>query len=149
MQLSKFTDYSVRVLIYLATLKPEELTHITKVSDFYQISRNHLVKVIHKLGQLGYIETLQGKNGGFRLHRAPKDINIGEVIRVLEPMQLLDCSLDQCCISPVCRLKKYLFDAKSRFLEELDQYTLADLVKNNGSLIQLFSATHKELAMQA
>lgn len=144
MQLSKFTDYSVRVLIYLATLKPEELTHITEVSDFYQISRNHLVKVIHKLGQLGYIKTLQGKKGGFKLNRAPDDINIGEVIRILEPMQLLDCSLDQCCISSVCRLKKYLFDAKNKFLQELDQYTLQDLIEDNTPLFQLFSAAPKE-----
>lgn len=145
MQLSKFTDYSVRVLIYLATLKPKELTHITKISDFYQISRNHLVKVIHKLGQLGYIETLQGKNGGLRLYRSPKDISIGEVIRALEPMQLLDCSQDQCCISPVCRLKKYLFDAKNKFLQELDQYTLADLIEGNAPLLELFSTASEEL----
>lgn len=137
MQLSKFTDYSIRILIYLATLKPGELTRITEVSEMYQVSKNHLVKVTHKLGQLGYIETIQGKNGGIRLKLSPDQLCIGAALRELEPMQLLNCSVEACHISPACRLKKYLADAKEAFLKELDQYTIQDLLVDNAQLLGL------------
>ncbi|WP_434778078.1 nitric oxide-sensing transcriptional repressor NsrR [Neisseria sp. Ec49-e6-T10] len=137
MQISTFTDYSIRVLIYLATLPKGELTQISHVSHLYNISRNHLVKVIHKLSQLGYIETIQGKNGGFRLNMSPENIHIGDVFRHLEPLQLLNCDLAFCHISPACRLKGYLIDAKEAFLQELDQYTIQDLLTNNTEIVDL------------
>lgn len=137
MQLSSFTDYSIRVLIYLATLKENELTNITTVSEHYQISRNHLVKVVHKLAQLHYIETIQGKKGGMRLKRPAQRIIIGQLIRELEPLALLNCDLSFCHISPACRLKHYLIDAKEAFLKELEKYTLADLIQDNPPLLNL------------
>lgn len=137
MQLSSFTDYGVRVLIYLSTLKTDELTNITTVSEHYNISKNHLVKVVHKLGQLGYVETIQGKNGGIKLKLRPERINVGFVIRQLEPLELLNCSLEFCHISPACRLKSYLVDAKEAFLKELEKYTIDDLVNDNPKLINL------------
>lgn len=137
MQLSKFTDYSIRVLIYLATLKPEELTRISEVSELYQVSKNHLVKVIHKLGQLGYIETVQGKNGGIRLKMPPDEIWIGGVVRALEPLQLLNCSPDACHITSACRLRIYLAKAKEVFVKELDQYTIQDLLVDNEELFAI------------
>ncbi|WP_392560273.1 nitric oxide-sensing transcriptional repressor NsrR [Orbus mooreae] len=137
MQLSSFTDYSIRVLIYLSSLPKDELTNITTVSSHYNISKNHLVKVVHKLGQLGYIETIQGKNGGIKLKKNPKQINIGKIIRQLEPLELLNCGLSFCHISPACRLKKYLVDAKEAFLIELEKYTIDDLISNNPALINL------------
>lgn len=137
MQLSSFTDYGIRVLIYLSALKEDELTNITTVSEHYNISRNHLVKVVHKLGQLGYVETIQGKHGGIKLKRSPELINVGLVIRALEPLEILNCSISFCHISPACRLKKYLVDAKEAFLKELEKYTIYDLVNDNPKLIDL------------
>lgn len=137
MQLSSFTDYGIRVLIYLSALKEDELTNITTVSGHYDISRNHLVKVVHKLGQLGYVETIQGKHGGIKLKRPAELINVGLVIRALEPLEILNCSISFCNISPACRLKKYLVDAKEAFLKELEKYTIYDLVNDNPRLIDL------------
>jgi Rrf2 family nitric oxide-sensitive transcriptional repressor len=137
-QLSRFTDYSIRVLIYLATLPPGELTRINEVSELYDISKNHLVKVIHKLGQLGLIDTIQGKNGGIRLKLSPEQIGIGQALRQLEPLHLLNCSVESCCISPACRLKRYLVDAKEAFLKELDKYTIQDLLVDNQKLYSFF-----------
>jgi len=137
MQLSSFTDYSIRVLIYLSTLENDKLTKIVTVSEHYCISKNHLVKVVHKLGQLGYIETIQGKNGGIKLKMPAKELNIGQIIRQLEPLELLNCDVSFCYISPACRLKKYLIDAKEVFLKELEKYTIDDLVCDNSKLINL------------
>ncbi|MGL4666910.1 MAG: Rrf2 family transcriptional regulator [Saezia sp.] len=146
MQLSKFTDYSVRVLIYLATLKDEELTCISEVSELYQISRNHLVKVVYKLGQIGLIETVRGKNGGVRLNARPESLRIGELVRMLEPLDLLDCSPKACKISALCRLSGYLMDAKEKFIQELDQYTLQDLICGCDELPVFFEKRRQEIA---
>ncbi|WP_392562929.1 nitric oxide-sensing transcriptional repressor NsrR [Orbus sturtevantii] len=137
MQLSSFTDYSIRVLIYLAMLDKDELSNIATVSEHYHISKNHLVKVVHKLGQLGYIDTIQGKNGGIKLKKSPKQLNVGQIIRQLEPLELLNCGASFCHISPACRLKKYLIDAKNAFLNELEKYTIYDLINNNQKLLNL------------
>lgn len=144
-QLSKFTDYSIKVLIYLATLEKKKLTCITEVSEVYQISRNHLVKVIHNLGQLGLIETIRGKSGGFRLNADPKTIKVGSIIRTIEPLSILNCSPKACNISELCRLSKYLTDAKEKFIEELDQYTIHDLVRNHEELPLFFQKRRQKL----
>ena len=132
MRLTLYTDYSLRVLIYLAQ-SDGKLVTISELADFYQISRNHLVKVVHQLGLGGYITTLRGKHGGIRLARAPGEIVIGEVVRQTEPdFDLLEClnpAADQCVISKYCSLKSVLFTARDNFLAELDRYTLADLGK--------------------
>lgn len=139
MQISSFTDYSIRVLIYLATLEPHELTKISYVSDLYGISKNHTVKIVHKLGQLGYIDTIQGKNGGIRLNRPAKDIIVGELFRKLEPLQLLNCESSFCHISPACRLKSHLARAKDAFLNELDQCSIQDMLTDNDEIKALLS----------
>jgi Rrf2 family transcriptional regulator, nitric oxide-sensitive transcriptional repressor len=136
-QLSNFTDYSIRVLIYLSALTEGEMTNINEVSKYYNISKNHLVKVVYKLGKLGYIETKQGKYGGIKLKMHGNQINVGKVIRQIEPLELLDCSVSACNISPVCLLKRYLWDAKEAFLKELEQYTIDDLINDKTKLISL------------
>jgi Rrf2 family nitric oxide-sensitive transcriptional repressor len=132
MRLTLYTDYSLRVLLYLASRK-DELVTISELADFYKISRNHLVKVVHNLGLGGYIQTNRGKHGGIRLARQPEDIILGEVIRKTEPdLDLLECfnpAEDHCVITRSCGLKSVLFDARSTFLSVLDQYTLADIVQ--------------------
>jgi len=130
MRLTLYTDYSLRVLLYLA-FHPDKVVTITELADFYKISRNHLVKVVHELGLSGYILTTRGKRGGIRLARLAEQIVIGEVVRHTEPdFDLLEClnpDIDQCVITNTCKLKSVLFTARGNFLSELDKYTLADL----------------------
>jgi len=128
-RLTLYTDYSLRVLLFLAA-QPEKSATITEITDFYKISRNHLVKVVHNLGILGFITTSRGKHGGIRLARPAEQISISEVVRKTEPdMDLLECfnpKTDNCVISPTCRLKSMIFDGRTAFLDVLDRYTLAD-----------------------
>ncbi len=132
MRLTLYTDYSLRVLIYLA-LEKDELVTISELADFYKISRNHLVKVVHNLGLSGFILTTRGKHGGIRLARSPDEIIIGEVVRETEPdLNLLECFNpveDKCVITRSCGLKAVLLDARNTFIGTLDQYTLADIIK--------------------
>ncbi|VEF48897.1 NO-dependent activator of the ResDE regulon [Bacillus freudenreichii] len=134
MRLTNYTDYSLRVLIYLALKKPEELANITEIAEAYGISRNHLTKVIHELGKMGVIHTIRGRGGGIKLALAPEEINIGEVVRKTEDdFNIVECFSEgpsQCVISPVCGLKHVLNRALFAYLAVLDEYTLADIVKS-------------------
>ncbi|MDV5172085.1 nitric oxide-sensing transcriptional repressor NsrR [Photobacterium rosenbergii] len=134
MQLTSFTDYGLRALIYLATLPQGELASITKVTEVYGVSRNHMVKIINKLGQLGYVETVRGKNGGIRLGMPADKIVVGDVVRAIEPLQIVNCSEDFCHITPACKLKVILFDARQAFLNELDNHTLSEMIDDNPPL---------------
>ena len=135
MQLTSFTDYGLRALIYMATLPEGKLTSITEVSDIYGVSRNHMVKIINQLSRAGFVATTRGKNGGIRLGMHARQIILGEVVRKMEPLQLVDCGA--CSITPACRLKKVLNDAVQLFLRELDGYTLEDLVEGNTPLYEI------------
>ncbi|SFM68692.1 RrF2 family transcriptional regulator [Marinobacter zhejiangensis] len=130
MHITRYTDYSLRVLIYLA-LQPDKLVTIQEISDSYSVSKNHLMKVVHQLNKKGYIETVRGKNGGMRLSKAPGDINVGLLVRETEQdLELVECfsSGSQCTITPVCGLKGILSEALQAFLATLDKYTLADIL---------------------
>lgn len=137
MQLTLYTDYSLRVLIYLG-LKEDELATISEIADSYNISRNHLVKVVHNLANLGFIHTSRGKGGGMRLARPARQINVGEVVRHTEPsfdiVECFDKADPHCPINSMCRLKKVLEDASRNFIAELDRYTLADVIGNQQEL---------------
>jgi Rrf2 family nitric oxide-sensitive transcriptional repressor len=143
MRLTLYTDYSLRVLLYLAN-KEEELVTITELADFYKISRNHLVKVVHNLGLSGYILTARGRHGGLKLARPAKEILIGEVVRFTEPdFDLLECFnpvTDKCTITRSCSLKSVIFKAQASFLAELDKYTLGDLTKASGKKTPSFKS---------
>ncbi|MDR2195853.1 MAG: Rrf2 family transcriptional regulator [Gallionellaceae bacterium] len=143
MRLTQYTDYSLRVLLYLAHKNGESAT-ITELADFYKISRNHLVKVVHNLGLNGYIQTLRGKHGGMRLARTPESIVIGDVVRSTEPdFDLLECFNpvdDKCVITNTCSLKPALFIARRAFLDTLDQYTLADAAKRPAASASAFKS---------
>jgi Rrf2 family nitric oxide-sensitive transcriptional repressor len=140
MRLTAFTDYSLRVLIYLGTA-PQGLATIDRIADAYGISANHLMKVVHQLGQAGYVETVRGKGGGLRLARAPESINVGEVVRRTEDgFAVVECfekDKPSCAIAPSCVLKLALHEAVAAFLETLDGYSLADLVKPRKALAQV------------
>lgn len=139
MRLTRYTDYCIRVLIYLG-VKGGELATIQEVSEHYGISRNHLMKVVFELNRNGYIETQRGKNGGMRLGRQARDIRLGELVRRCEPdLDLVECFGDgeACRIASVCRLKAILGDALGAFLTELDRHTLAELLQPESDLAQL------------
>lgn len=129
MRLTSFTDYSVRVLVYTA-MKKGELASIREVSEVYGISSNHLMKVIHHLGKGDYLETIRGKNGGFRLAREPKDINIGELIRYTEDdLTLVKREGAKEGRSQEVNFTEIIDEALGSFMATLEKYTLADLVE--------------------
>nr|WP_024965896.1 nitric oxide-sensing transcriptional repressor NsrR [Pantoea sp. IMH] len=137
MQLTSFTDYGLRALIFMAALPSGKMTSITEVTETYGVSRNHMVKIINQLSRDGYVMAIRGKNGGIRLGKPASEIIIGQVVRDLEPLQLVNCHSDFCHITPACRLKNALNEAVQSFLAVLDSYTLADMVENNQPLYQL------------
>ena len=131
MQLTLYTDYSLRVLLYLAQKEDGPAT-ISEIADFYGISRNHLVKVVHHLGTIGLLHTTRGKGGGVRLAKSPAEIRIGEVVRATEPhFHLVECfdpNAPTCSVLNDCRLKGVLGEATRAFFQVLDGYTLADML---------------------
>lgn len=133
MQLTIFTDYGLRALMYLAA-QPEKICSVREISVHYDISYNHLVKVVHKLSQLGLISSSKGKGGGLRLAIAPHTLRLGDLVRMLEPnMDLVECfnkDINKCRITSGCTLKHYLFDASQSFIDSLNRHTLADAVAN-------------------
>lgn len=133
MRLTVYTDYSLRVLMYVA-LHHERRPTIGEIASAYGISKNHVMKVVYQLGLAGYIETLRGQAGGMRLALPPERIIVGEVVRRTEPdMALVPCfeAVDAACvITPACGLRRALQQARAAFLAVLDDYSLADLVEN-------------------
>lgn len=138
MQLTTFTDYGLRSLMFLAAHR-DRLCSIREISDHYGISYNHLVKVVHKLGQLGYIASTKGKGGGIRLARNPEDLRLGDLVLDLEPnMEIVECfnrEMNTCRITGACQIKHYLFDANKAFISSLNLHTLADSVRNKDLFI--------------
>lgn len=131
MQLTQYTDYSLRVLIYLAG-KNDGLTTVSEIAEYHGISRNHLVKVIHNLASKGFILTTRGRKGGMTLSRPPQEIILGDVVRNTEPnFDIAECfnlSSNCCVITPSCGLKSIFREAHRGFIKALDKYTLADAV---------------------
>lgn len=141
MNLKKYTDYALRVLIITAMKPEEELASIKEISETFYISQHHLGKIVYELNKLDYIETIRGRNGGIRLAKPPEKINVGKVVREFEDdFALLECfdkEINHCVISPACRLKQVLHKALQAFFEVLDQYTVKDLVVNDNELLRL------------
>jgi Rrf2 family nitric oxide-sensitive transcriptional repressor len=131
MKLTTFSDYTLRVLMYLA-LNRERLATIPEIAAAYEISENHLMKVVHQLARSGVIESVRGKGGGIRLAREPEEIRIGQIVRVSEgAAPIVECLSEEtgnCRIAPACRLSGILVRAFDALYAALDDYTLADLV---------------------
>lgn len=145
MQLTVYTDYSLRVLIYLG-IHRHRLATISEIAAAYGgISRNHLVKVVHNLSIHGFIRTSRGKGGGLMLAFEPDAINIGDVVRHTEVnynlVECFDTTRNRCPITPACRLKGALHEALSAFMKVLDGYTLADVLENKHELSALLGRT--------
>ena len=138
MELSRFTDYSLRTLLY-AGMHTGRIVTVAEVAAAYGISENHLVKITHNLGKLGYLETKRGRSGGFQLSKPPAEINIGAVVRKTETLDLVECLTadgGSCPIVMACMLKQVIAEARDAFLETFDRYTLHDFLKNRLSLLQ-------------
>jgi Rrf2 family nitric oxide-sensitive transcriptional repressor len=134
MRLTAYTDYTLRVLMYLSLRYPDGgVATIDEMAGAYAISRNHLTKIVNELAQRGVIETVRGRAGGARLARDPRDISIGDVVRMAEKdFALVECHEAErpssCVILPACNLKRGLRRALEAFMQELDRLTLADAV---------------------
>jgi Rrf2 family transcriptional regulator, nitric oxide-sensitive transcriptional repressor len=143
MRLTDYTDYSLRVLLYLA-VRPEGLATIQDISDSYGISKNHLMKVVQRLAELGWVETVRGRNGGLRLFEHSSALTVGEVVRAAESdFALVACLPDadgshrDCAIRSQCRLKGVFESARSAFFAELDRHTIRDIAQPNAPLLAL------------
>ena len=142
MQLTQFTDYALRTLIYLG-LRPDKLVTIEAVAGAYGISESHLTKVVHRLGRLNIIDTVRGRRGGMRLNCTPARINIGAIVRQMEGnldiAECFDAEHSTCPIGQVCRMTRLLGEALEAFMAVLDRYTLADLLKDRRAFATLLA----------
>jgi Rrf2 family nitric oxide-sensitive transcriptional repressor len=141
MKLTAFTDYSLRVLIYLAA-QPAGRATIAEIARSFGISEHHLTKVVHFLGRAGLLANVRGKGGGLALARPASDIGVGEVVRLTEgearPAECFDPAHGaDCAIVRICRLKQVLAEAVQAFDAALDRYTLEDLVHNRAALARV------------
>jgi Rrf2 family nitric oxide-sensitive transcriptional repressor len=137
MKLTAFTDYALRVLIYLAA-QPGERATIAQIASSFSVSENHLTKVVHFLGKNGWLANVRGKGGGLELAMSPALIGLGQVVRHTEgaivPAECFGEGGGQCSIAGICRLSGVLGEAVTAFYAVLDRYTLADIVQNRQAL---------------
>ncbi len=132
MQLNRFTDLGIRVLMYLGSIEGPSVT-IARLAEDLQVSKNHLVKVVHFMAQQQWLLTSRGKSGGIALAKRPEDYAIGNVVRVLEQNsvngeRLINCQQPPCVLLPACGLPFILQQALEQFYQFLNQYNLADVV---------------------
>lgn len=133
MQITRYTDYSLRVLIYLA-VHPDQLCTIQNIADAYKISKNHLMKIVQELNLKGYVTAVRGKHGGVILNKKPNEINVGALVRIMEhDSKLLECFSENnhCVITPSCRLKGAFVQALESFYSCLDAYHLSDFLNKD------------------
>lgn len=135
MRLTRYTDYALRTLIYVGLNEPRQ-SSIAEIARAYGISENHLTKVVHQLGRLGFVRTTRGRGGGLRLARPAAEIGVGAVVRLTEEdLALVECfGSGNCVITAPCRLRGVLGEALAAFLAVLDRYTLADLLDGGSGL---------------
>lgn len=139
MRLTTFTDYSLRVLIYVAA-HPSGRATIAETARAFGVSEHHLTKVVQLLGREGFLVNVRGRGGGFELGREPARIVLGAVVRATEevvPAECFDAASSQCTVVPACKLRHVLAEAVDAFHHTLDLYTLADLVANRNALRRL------------
>jgi Rrf2 family nitric oxide-sensitive transcriptional repressor len=143
LRLTTFTDYSLRVLMYVAAREDGRAT-VAEIARGYAISEHHLTKVVHFLGKCGFLSNTRGHGGGLRLAMPAKAINVGQVVRKTEgairPAECFDEAPSHCAIARVCRLRGVLDDAAQAFYRVLEQYTLEDLVADRRPLAKILFA---------
>jgi Rrf2 family nitric oxide-sensitive transcriptional repressor len=147
-RLTSFTDYSLRVLMFLAA-SPGRRATIGEIARAFDISENHLMKVAHLLGREGLLVNIRGKGGGLELAAAPQAINVGKVVRITEgpavPAECFDAERNGCVISPLCKLRGVLGEAVKAFYASLDRYTLEDLVRNRQAIARILRVDAESL----
>ena len=149
MKLTSYSNYTLRVLMVAAARFPR-LTTIGEVADGFGISKTHLVKCVHQLGAWGYLETIRGNKGGFRLARPAELISLGEIIRLTEDgFFLVECfnpAANACPLIDRCRLRPALLRATDAFLETLDEFTLAEISDNGDDILKVLNLAHPRAA---
>jgi len=140
MQITRYTDISLRVLMHLAS-KPQEVVSISHLSTTYMTSNNHMVKVVHNLVKLGYLESIRGRNGGVTLNHSAESITVGEVVRKTENHDnVINCATAECPLHPRCSLTGVLHKANEAFYAALEDTTLTDLISDNPGLKRLINS---------
>jgi Rrf2 family nitric oxide-sensitive transcriptional repressor len=133
MQVTIFTDYGLRCLMFLSAQEEDKISSVREIADYYSISYNHLVKVVHQLSQLGHIISIKGKGGGLKLAPHARSLRLGDLVKELEPhMDLVECfdkETNSCKITASCELKHYFFEARESFIKSLNKHTLKDTLK--------------------
>lgn len=149
MQLTLFTDYSLRTLLYLVAHRDKPVP-VSRISAAYGISPHHVVKVVQRLIDQGWIRSVRGRSGGLELAREPAEINLADVVRATEPhLNLVECfdvDTNTCPIDSACGLKRVLLRAQQVFFDELGRHTLADFTTRGPALIKLWSRQREVLA---
>jgi Rrf2 family nitric oxide-sensitive transcriptional repressor len=144
MRLTRYTDYSLRVLMYVG-LHGDRPCTIRDIAEGYGISENHLTKIVHGLAKLGYLRTERGRHGGLRLKGRPEAISLGVLVRQLETgLPLVECfgpDSNTCPITQACVLRRALSEAHDAFLRVLDAYRLSDLLRPATRLSRLLDLT--------
>ena len=139
MKLTNYTNYALRSL-QLAALKSPDLVRVDDVAKIHNLSRPHIMKIVHELGRAGYLETVRGRGGGFRLARPPEDIIVGDVVRITEgPLDVVECfnpEKNTCPLMGICILSKKLQEATAAFMAVLDDLTIAHIASNRGQLLE-------------
>ncbi|WP_168395441.1 RrF2 family transcriptional regulator [Acinetobacter indicus] len=128
MQLNKFTDYALRILLYISP--PRDLPYtIAEIAQDLHVSQNHLVKIVHFMGKQEWLITTRGKGGGLRLNPDARDLKLGQIVRILQrETQIVECNTPPCVLRSRCGLKGILDQALEQFYQSLDQYTLSDVL---------------------
>ena len=138
MKLTSYTNYALRSL-QLAALKAPDLVRVDDVARIHNLSRPHIMKIVHELGKSGYLETVRGRGGGFRLGRDPKHIKVGDVVRLTEgPLDVVECfnpEKNTCPLMGICVLSRKMQEATAAFMAVLEDLTIADISANRGQLL--------------
>lgn len=138
MKLTSYTNYALRSL-QLAALHAPNLVRVEDVANIHQLSKPHIVKIVHELGRAGYVETVRGRNGGFKLAKPAKSIIIGDVVRITEgPLDVVECfnpDTNTCPLMGICKLSRAMMKATNAFMEVLDNLTVADIASNKVELL--------------
>lgn len=138
MKLTSYSNYAMRSL-QLAALKAPNLVRVDDVAKIHGLSRPHITKIVHELGKAGYLETVRGRGGGFRLARPAEDIIVGDVIRITEgPLDVVECfnpEKNTCPLIGICVLSRKMQEATAAFMAVLDDLTIADISANKGQLM--------------
>jgi Rrf2 family nitric oxide-sensitive transcriptional repressor len=140
MRLTKHTDYAFRVLIYLASMPEDRISTVQEIAEKFDVSRSHIMKIVHKLAGAGLIHASRGQHGGIRLGQPKESIDLRSVIELMEAtLAPVNCDDPVCIIKKNCALKNILFEGQRQFLEHVERYTLADLAEPTVSIVSLLN----------